>query len=101
MMVIRMKARLYIRKKRGQIGIRNHVLIVPTTSCVNSVVEAIGKKFTKVKWGDHEENRVIPVTHGAGCCHVSLDEDIAFRVLLGTITHPNVGGVLLVSLGCG
>ncbi|MEM2637653.1 MAG: UxaA family hydrolase [Candidatus Korarchaeota archaeon] len=96
-----MEGLLYIRKNRGQIGVRNHVVIVPTTSCVNSVVREIGKRTEKIRWGEHNENRVVPIIHNAGCCHVTLDEDVAFRLLLGTITHPNVGGAIIVSLGCG
>lgn len=91
----------YYRERRKVYGIRNHVLILPTTLCVNRVAERIKEEFKDEQWGESGENRVILVRHNSGCCHVGFDKDIAFKVLMGIASHPNVHGVLLVSLGCG
>jgi altronate dehydratase large subunit len=91
----------YIRRNRGKtIGIRNHILIVPTVFCANKVAAQIERAFENVAFGEHGENRIIAAPHYSGCCHVGLDEDIAKNTLLRLGRHPNVGGILLVSLGC-
>ena len=91
----------YYRSKRKVYGIRNHVLILPTTLCVNRAAEIIWEEFREEKWGEAGENRVVLVRHNSGCCHIGFDREVAFRTLLGIASHPNVYGVLLVSLGCG
>jgi len=95
------KCLAYYRKKRRVYGVRNHVLILPTTFCVNNVAYQIWSHFAEERWGDYEENRVVLALHDAGCCHVGFDREIAFRTFLGVASNPNVYGVLLVSLGCG
>ncbi|MEM1521830.1 MAG: UxaA family hydrolase [Thermofilaceae archaeon] len=91
----------YYRESRKVFGVRNHVLILPTTPCVNRLAELVYEEFKGERWGEHGENRVVLARHNAGCCHVGFDLDVAFETLLGIASHPNVYGVLLVSLGCG
>ncbi len=45
---------------------------------------------------------VIPFVHGTGCGMASKGEgfDILKRTQWGYATNPNIGGVLLVGLGC-
>jgi len=81
--------------------VRNHVLVLPTTLCVNRLAEAIWEEFRDERWGENGENRVVLARHNSGCCHVGFDLEVAFQTLLGIASHPNVHGVLLVSLGCG
>jgi len=91
----------YWRRERRVHGIRNHVLVLPTTLCVNRVAELIWEEYKDVRWGESGENRVVVIRHNSGCCHVGFDREVAFRTLLGIASHPNVYGVVLVSLGCG
>ena len=91
----------YPRKGRRVYGARNHVLILPTTPCTNRLAEMVYEEFREERWGEKGENRVVLARHGAGCCHVGFDLDVALRTLVGIASHPNVHGVLLVSLGCG
>ncbi|HDI74741.1 MAG TPA: hypothetical protein ENF55_02160 [Thermoprotei archaeon] len=95
------KCLAYYREKRKVYGVRNHVLILPTTFCVNNVAYRIWSHFAEEKWGEYEENKVVLASHDAGCCHVGFDREVAFRTFLGVASNPNVYGVLLVSLGCG
>jgi len=90
----------YFRQGKS-FGIRNHLLIIPTVFCANNVVNQIAEHFKDESFGDHNENYCVAINHGAGCCHTGSDEVVAFRTLLGAAKHPNVGAVLLVSLGCG
>jgi len=91
----------YYREPRKVFGVRNHVLVLPTTLCVNRLAEAIWEEFRDERWGENGENRVVLARHNSGCCHVGFDLEVAFQTLLGIASHPNVHGVLLVSLGCG
>jgi len=76
---------------RGEtFGVRNHVVALASVSCANSVVERIAR----------EHPGVIPVTHQHGCTHMGEDREQVLRALAGTCSNPNVGGALIVGLGC-
>jgi len=78
------------RRSDGLFGIRNHVVVMSTVSCANSVVEQIAKI----------DADIIPITHQHGCTHLGGDREQVLRTLSGTCDNPNVGGVLLIGLGC-
>ncbi len=88
------------RRTEGRIGVRNHILVIPSVFCVNQEAADIAEPFRDAVWGDHGENYVHPLTHSSGCCQTGFDEEVSLRTLANTATHPNVGGVLIVSLGC-
>ena len=78
-------------RQDGKVGIRNHVLVLPTVSCVNGVVNRISREVPDA----------VCAPHAYGCGRGgSRDIEILFRILSGLIHHPNVGGVVLVGLGC-
>jgi altronate hydrolase len=72
----------------GRKGIRNHLLVVYLVECAHHVAREIAH-------GAHFEGSV-QVVGFPGC----FPNDYAERVLTALCTHPNVGGCLLVSLGC-
>lgn len=78
------------RRSDGEVGIRNHIVVMSTVTCANRVVQRIGY--------DHPD--VICIEQSAGC--MSLDDDRAMvrDVLLGIARNPNVGAVCFVGLGC-
>ncbi len=78
------------RRADGTLGVRNHVLILPTVVCANSVVERFDRR------GSDEAM----LTHQHGCGQVGSDLALTQQVLTGIATNPNVGAVVLVSLGC-
>jgi len=78
------------RRTDSRFGIRNHIVVMSTVSCANSVVEQIARVDTDI----------IPITHQHGCTHMGADTEQVLRTLSGTCNNPNVGGVLLVGLGC-
>ena len=92
---------VYVNEERGTIGVRSHVLIMPLVFCVNRVAERIEEHFKDVRWGEHEENRVVAALHDSGCCHIGFDEEVAERIILGVSSNPNVFAVLFIGLGCG
>lgn len=78
------------QRSDGQVGVRNHVLVLASVSCASGVVEAIGREVPEVT----------AVTHGYGCGVGPEDFGISHRALTGLLNNPNVGGALVVGLGC-
>ncbi len=76
----------YVRKD-GRIGIRNVLLLVYLVECAHHVCTEIASHFKE------KEVQVI----GFGGCYPNRHAE---KVLKSLCTHPNVGAVLLVSLGC-
>ncbi len=75
----------------GKFGIRNHVLVLATVSCVTGVIQRIGRDVPEA----------VCVPHAYGCGRGGRrDLEILFRVLPGMVRHPNVGAVVLLGLGC-
>ncbi len=78
-------------RKDGRFGVRNHVLVLPAVSCVNGVIQKISREVPEA----------VCAPHGHGCGRGGpRDIQILFRVLSGLVHHPNVGGVVLIGLGC-
>jgi len=78
------------RRCDGRAGIRNHLLILSTVACANSVTERIAGEIPGA----------VAITHSCGCPQVGADLQQTIRILDGHARHPNVGAVLLVGLGC-
>lgn len=80
----------YRRPHSGRVGVRNHVLILPSVVCSNTVVQRIAQQVPDAVF----------ITHQHGCAQVGDDVEQTRRTLIGYATNPNVAGVLVVSLGC-
>ncbi len=78
----------YLRSD-GRKGIRNHLLVVYLVECAHHVAREIANGF-----GGPESS--VEVVGFPGC----YPNEYAQRILTALCTHPNVGGCLLVSLGC-
>ena len=84
----------------GTWGARNHILVIPSVFCVNEEAEEIARPFRDTFWGKNNESAVIALPHASGCCQTGFDEDVTLRTLANMACHPNVGGVLVIALGC-
>jgi len=73
----------------GQIGVRNHVIVISTVSCINPVTEQIAKA-----------TGAIPLTHGCGCGQTEEDYQKTQWSLARYAENPNVAGAFVVGLGC-
>ena len=73
----------------GSAGVRNHVVVMSSVSCVNGVVNAIGRAAP-----------VKTITHTEGCGRGVADVKTSVRTLIGLALNPNVHSVLVVGLGC-
>jgi altronate dehydratase large subunit len=88
------------RRAGGEIGVRCHLLVIPSVFCANQEAVEIAEPFRDTAWGENGENYVHALTHGSGCCQTGFDEEASLRTLTNIACHPNVGGVLIVTLGC-
>jgi altronate dehydratase large subunit len=79
------------RRPDGQVGVRNHVLVVPTVICSSVVAERIAASVPGV-------GAALP--HLAGCGQLGPDLQITHETLAAYCRHPNVGAVIVVALGC-
>ncbi len=78
------------RRPDGRVGVRNHLVILPSVFCAGKTVELIAAQIPGA----------VPLRHPVGCAQVGLDLELTARTLIAMGTHPNVGGVLVVGLGC-
>ena len=75
----------------GRVGVRNHVLVVPTVICSAVVAERIAAAIAPI-------GTALP--HLAGCGQLGPDMTVTHDTLAAYCRHPNVGAVIVVALGC-
>src|SRR2546421_7958866 len=75
----------------GRVGVRNHVLVVPTVICSAVVAERIARAI---------EPHGAALPHLAGCGQLGPDMTSTHDTLAAYCRHPNVGAVIVVALGC-
>jgi altronate dehydratase large subunit len=79
------------RRPDGRVGTRNHVLVVPTVICSSVVAERVAAAAQPL-------GAALP--HLAGCGQLGPDMRMTHETLAAYCTHPNVGAVIVVALGC-
>jgi altronate hydrolase len=93
-----------IRRPGGRVGTRNYVLIVPTSMCASHEAQQISTiaEFTIYSREKYPNvDGVVAIPHNKGCgCPDGSNIEILLRVLSNYADHPNVGGVVLMELGC-
>jgi len=91
------------RRASGRAGTRNVIAVISSVNCSATVAHAIAAGFDARALAAHPSiDGVAAFTHGTGCGMASSGDgfDNLQRVLAGYARHPNVGGVLMVGLGC-
>ncbi len=92
------------RRSDGRIGVRNYLLIVPTSMCASHEALQIANSaefslYSRSKYPNVDG--VVAIPHNKGCgCQSGSNLEIVMRMLSNYAAHPNVGGVVLVDLGC-
>ncbi|MFV1968226.1 MAG: UxaA family hydrolase [Pirellulaceae bacterium] len=81
-------------REDGQVGIRNHVLLLSGTLYANPTCERVA----------HMVQNVIPIVHPLGRCQLAPDLARTFKTLVGHGRNANAGAVIVVDhfkeLGC-
>ncbi|HMG76313.1 MAG TPA: UxaA family hydrolase [Pyrinomonadaceae bacterium] len=92
------------RRSDGRVGTRNFVLIVPTSMCASHEAQQISiiaeyTLYNRQKYPNVDG--VVAIPHNKGCgCQDGSTIDVMLRTLSNYADHPNVGGVVLIDLGC-
>ncbi len=85
-------------RRDGRVGVRNELWILPTVGCVNDIAKALEKEGQSLVGGGVENVYAFP--HPYGCSQMGDDQENTRTILANLATHPNVGGVLVLGLGC-
>ena len=92
------------RRPDGRVGTRNFVLIVPTSMCASHEAMQISMISEFVHYNREKYpnvDGVVAIPHNKGCgCQDGSTLDVMMRTLSNYADHPNVGGVILMDLGC-
>lgn len=92
------------RRPDGKVGVRNYILIVPTSMCASHEAVQIAMLaecmfYSRDKYPNVDG--IVAIPHNKGCgCQGGSNLDIIMRTLSNYAAHPNVGGVVLIDLGC-
>ena len=78
------------RRPDGRVGSRNIVALIPTVVCANDVASSILAQVQGTQ----------AILHHQGCCQLPPDLERVTDTLLSLSLTPNIGAVLLLSLGC-
>ncbi|MCI8609669.1 MAG: UxaA family hydrolase [Firmicutes bacterium] len=84
-----LKFKGYLRPD-GKVGVRNHILILPTSVCSSDVAKFIAAQVPDA----------VTFSNPNGCAQVGRDLQFTLDILSGYACNPNVYGTVLVSLGC-
>ena len=92
------------RRPDGRVGTRNFVLIVPTSMCASHEATQISMMAEFIHYNREKYpnvDGVVAIPHNKGCgCQDGSTLDVMMRTLSNYADHPNVGGVILIDLGC-
>jgi altronate dehydratase large subunit len=79
-----------IERDDGPVGVRDHVLVLPSVICSHVVADRIAERV----------ERAVSTPHDHGCAQLGADNEQTRRTLLSLAESPNVAGTVVVGLGC-
>ncbi|HVA45000.1 MAG TPA: altronate dehydratase family protein [Pirellulales bacterium] len=91
------------RRADGRAGTRNYIAIISNVNCSASVSKYVAQRFDHGLLKDFPNvDGILPLTHKGGCGmqYGGEDHQQLARTMAGFAKHPNVGGYLLIGLGC-
>ncbi|HEX7450129.1 MAG TPA: altronate dehydratase family protein [Pirellulales bacterium] len=91
------------RRADGRAGTRNYIAIISNVNCSASVSKYVAQRFDQALLKDFANvDGILPLTHKGGCGMQFAGEDHQqlARTMAGFAKHPNVGGYILIGLGC-
>lgn len=89
-----------IRRADGRVGTRNYIGVLTTVNCSATVAVQVARHFELVDLPGVDG--VVALTHGSGCGLEATGPawETLRRTLVGYATHPNIGGLVVIGLGC-
>jgi len=91
------------KRANGKTGTRNFIAVIASVNCSATAVQSIASAFDHTLLEQYPNiDGVVGLSHSTGCGLADSGDgyDNLQRVIQGYAQHPNVGGVLLVGLGC-
>lgn len=91
------------RRGNGKSGTRNYLAVLTSVNCSATVARYIARHFDEQILANYPNiDGVVALTHTTGCGMASSGDgyDAFQRTLWGHASNPNIGGVLMVGLGC-
>ena len=91
------------KRSNGKTGTRNYIAVIASVNCSATAVQSIASAFDHSLLEQYSNiDGVVGLSHSTGCGLADSGDgyDNLQRVIQGYAQHPNVGGVLLVGLGC-
>ncbi|MCJ7703125.1 MAG: altronate dehydratase family protein [Anaerolineales bacterium] len=88
------------RRPDGRVGTRNYLAVIASVQCAAQVVHRIARYFGPERLKDFPNVDGVIALTPAGGCGGRPDYDILQQTLAGMAHHPNVGGAVMVGLGC-
>jgi altronate hydrolase len=92
------------RRPNGSVGTRNYIALLTSVNCSASVARFAAKAAMESGLLRDFPNvdGVVAFTHGTGCGMDSRGEgyELLLRTIWGHAASPNVGGALMIGLGC-
>ncbi|MEO1313768.1 MAG: UxaA family hydrolase, partial [Pseudomonadota bacterium] len=91
------------QRENGRVGTRNFIAVLTSVNCSATAARKIASHFTPEILAPYPNiDGVTAFVHGTGCGMAGDGEgfEALQRVMWGYARHPNVGGCLLVGLGC-
>lgn len=88
-------------RPNGSVGTRNHILVLTSVNCSASVARVAARQARDAGLGAGVDG-ISALTHHGGCGLGADTEGLANlrRTLAGYARHPNVGGAVIIGLGC-
>ena len=91
-----------IRRPDGTVGTRNYLGVLTTVNCSATVARQVARRTEDLADEIPGIDGVVALTHGTGCgmSNQGVGFDPLRRTLTGYARHPNIGGLVVVGLGC-
>jgi altronate hydrolase len=86
------------RRDDGRVGTRNEIWVLCSVGCVANTARRLAELAARRHHG--RIDGVHAFTHVFGCSQLGEDLANTGRIIAALANHPNVGGALLVGLGC-
>src|SRR3972149_8093552 len=91
-------------RKDGRVGTRNYYLIIPTSMCASETALQVALSLESDKnilQQYPQVDGVVAIPHTEGCgCDSGQQIERLLTILNGYVCHPNIGGCLIMDLGC-
>ena len=91
------------RRANGKAGTRNYIGILSTVNCSATTAKYVAERLSKTVLDRYPNvDGIVPLIHKGGCAFKFRGDDHLrlARVMSGFANHPNIGGYIILGLGC-